>query len=75
MNPPPPAAAAFFECKLVVAENTKGPGELRAEADHWRGLERFVTDPAVLGEIRRMIAELEQRAKELEAAEEQEKEG
>lgn len=53
----------------------KGPKELRAEAEHWRGLERLVDDAAVLAEIRRMIAALEKRARRLEEAAGDDKEG
>jgi hypothetical protein len=49
-----------------VADETKGREALRAEADHLRRLARGITDERVLGEIRRMIEELERRAAMLE---------
>jgi hypothetical protein len=49
-----------------VADATKGPAALRAEADHLRRLARGITEERMLGEIRRMIEELERRATALE---------
>jgi hypothetical protein len=41
-------------------------GELRAEAQHLRDLERGVIDPQVRARLRELIAELEARAREAE---------
>jgi len=49
-----------------VADATREPSRLRAEADHLRRLARGITDARVLAEIRKMIEELERRAKALE---------
>lgn len=44
----------------------KTAGEFRAEAQRLRNVERGVTDPQVLAELREMIVELEARAREME---------
>jgi hypothetical protein len=49
-----------------MAENGETPAEVRAEIEHLRRLADSVTDHQVRDAIRKMIAELEQRLRDLE---------
>jgi len=47
-----------------VIKDAKSAEELRREAEHYRKVVRYINDDQVLGEIAKLIEELERRAQE-----------